>query len=266
MDTGDAPKRLMDLTLTGAAGVTRGANVAQLGASGWIVMKADGTPIDSQEGAPMATDSTGAAGTEAAETVTVSKADYDALVAKAAKAGEFPPADDEDDEDDDEATEKAVKKAFDTLPEPVRKHFEQIEQRAADAEKIAKAATAAAEVERNARLDAEFVKKAEAFPGLPTTPDQFGPVLRSIHELLPADKAAEVERLLKSASEAGAFVAITKSFGASAAAPAGSAADRIQKAADAMRAADPTLTAAQATDRVLSTQADLASAYYAERV
>lgn len=264
MDTEHTPSRLMDLTITGAAGVERPTNGPQIGGMGWVVMKADGSPITNQEGAPMATTDTqggapGATTSATGDTVTLTKAEHEALVAKAAKADTAM----EPDGDDEKAK---LAKALDALPEVVRKHLADTERRTAEAERIAKAAEAAAAVERDSRLAGEYVAKAAEFAGLPTTPDQLGPVLRSLDERLTPETAAEVRRLLKAAGETGAFAAIVQSYGTAGAAPAaGSAMDRINKAAATLRTTNPSLTPEQATTQVLSTDRELAAAYAAER-
>ena len=218
-------------------------------------MKSDGSTINTG-GAPVATETTGDAG-ETTDQVTVSKADYDALVAKAAKADTKA----EDDTEDEKDMPAFLKK--DALPEPISKAFEEQAARLAKAEESVAAATAVAKAERDARLNAEYVTKAEGYKHLPIAADKFGPVLRSIDECLPAEHSAEVLRLFKAASESEAFASIAKNFG-SPAAGSGTAWDRISKAASDL-AADGSMTHAQAVDRVLTTQPDLAAAYVAER-
>lgn len=94
--------------------------------------------------------------------------------------------------DADEAAELA--KAAAELPEPLRKAFEKAQADAAEASKAAAKAAADAAVEKAARLNAEFVTKAQAYSHVGKA-DELGPVLRSISEGAP-DALPAVERIL----------------------------------------------------------------------
>jgi hypothetical protein len=63
------------------------------------------------------------------------------------------------------------------------------EDRAAQAEEIAKA-------ERDHRLVREYVEKARSYTNLPVTPEEFGPVLKSMYEALEEDQVALIEKAL----------------------------------------------------------------------
>lgn len=89
-------------------------------------------------------------------------------------------------------TEEEIMKA--SLPEPLRKRFEEMEKQAKQAEEIAKR-------ERDERIEREFVAKASSFQGLAVQPDEFGKVMKSLHESNP-EAFAKVEDVLKAADTA----------------------------------------------------------------
>lgn len=262
MSTQDTARtELVGLTIVSSAGVRAGANQSQIdNARGWLVIKAAGSPSHQEAKMPEPVEKDGQ--------VTITKADYDALLAK---AGAAPAAAD------------PVAKAIEALPEEVRKAVEaQMADAVAKVEKAqadAAAAVAKAEAAESARLDREYVAKAQAeFSTLPCTADELGPVLRSIDTLLPdtpvtkADgtpgesQRALAKRLLKAAAEQATFVEMTKSVGNGAARTVtGGALAKVQKAAEALVAANPTMSVDAAVDQVLTNDAALAAEYVAER-
>jgi hypothetical protein len=79
--------------------------------------------------------------------------------------------------------------------------------RAEAAEEIAKA-------ERDFRLNQEFVAKARSYSNLPVNPEEFGPVLKKLNEVLNEDELGLVTKVFSSANEtvahAGVFTEIGK--------------------------------------------------------
>jgi hypothetical protein len=79
------------------------------------------------------------------------------------------------------------------VSDAVRKRIEESDRRAAAAE-------AAVEVEKSARLDADYIAKAAIFKALPSMgkPEEFGPVLREIAEKMSKESAERLMTVLKS--------------------------------------------------------------------
>lgn len=164
--------------------------------------------------------------------------------------------DDEDMEKDD--VEKAL--ASGSVPEAVAKALADMRAEVAKSRAEADEAKKAADAERDARIGREFVEKARGFAGLPTTAEKFGPVLRSVEELLPAEHAAEVIRLLKAAGEAGAWEALTKEFGTDTRGSADGFVS-IEKAAAEIRKADPSITVAKSLELAMDQNPALVAAH-----
>lgn len=115
--------------------------------------------------------------------------------------------DDEEEEEDDDAEKaaaaaaskslkKALAKADPALREVIEKQIERAEaaeQRAAEAEKVAKA-------ERDERVRKEFVTKAQAMPMISEKPSELADILKGVHDLDPK-LGAKVEKLLVTANE-----------------------------------------------------------------
>jgi len=81
--------------------------------------------------------------------------------------------------------------------EAIQKALEAVEKanaRAEEAESIAKA-------EREHRLNQEYVAKARAYTNLPVSADEFGPVLKKIHESLDESEFELMTKVLSSANE-----------------------------------------------------------------
>lgn len=192
------------------------------------------------------------------------------------------------------ATETApvvdLAKALADLPEPVRKHMEEMQAAAAAAkaaadEAVTKAAAAevAAKVERDARLDAEYQAKARALrhlsagigtPGPVTkaadgtdiAPPTLAQVLRQLDEKLAPAEAAEVNRILRSADAMAARgYGEVGSTGPGQPGIGGDARDAwaaIERAATELRKADPALTREAAITKAIDVQPELARGYY----
>lgn len=104
--------------------------------------------------------------------------------------------------------EEEMAKALEAMPEPIRKRFLENERVAKEAQELAKS-------EHDRRVEAEYVAKArDAYGNLSVKPEDFGPVLKTLHEANP-DQAKEVERVLSSANEALRLSTIFKEFGSS---------------------------------------------------
>jgi hypothetical protein len=190
----------------------------------------------------------------AQDTVATMKAEAEAKVNKSAEQIE---------------AEKAAEltKALEGLPAPVRAAFEKQQSDAAAAIKKAEEADKVAKAERDRRLDAEFVTKAEAL-GQPAT---FGPVLRAVNEgTATADQLGELERVLRAAKEqADTNDRLTKRAGQYGDSPTeGSAWASIVKAAGELRAAAEAagnpMTEAMAIDKAAQLNPDLAAKYREE--
>lgn len=87
---------------------------------------------------------------------------------------------------EDEDQREAIAKA--------REAVSKAEQRAQHAEEIAKA-------ERDHRLTEEYVAKARAYTNLPVEPQEFGGVLKRLHESMAEEDVATIEKALSTANE-----------------------------------------------------------------
>lgn len=106
--------------------------------------------------------------------------------------------------------EEEMAKALEAMPEPIRKRF-------LESERVAKEAQELAKSEHDRRVEAEYVAKArDTYGNLSVKPEDFGPVLKALHEANP-DQAKEVERVLSSANEALRLSTLFKEFGSGAA-------------------------------------------------
>jgi hypothetical protein len=126
-----------------------------------------------------------------------------------------------------------------SVPEAVRKRFEELEKRAKEAEEVAKR-------ERDERVLREYVAKAQAFRGLPVQPDEFGKVLKSLAEKAP-EEYQKVEDVLKAADEAIAKGKLFAEVGKSGGGTTGGALAQLESIAKSkMEASGGTLTKEQA--------------------
>lgn len=138
-------------------------------------------------------------------------------------------------------------------------------ERAEKAEKSAKAAEDIAKAERDERLKAEFVTKAEGYKALPVKKDEFGPVLKAAAEKLSKEEYAEMERVLKAADEQIAASDVFKEHGrgGDGGKPEGALAEATAKAAE-LRKSDTRLTASAALQEVFKADPTLAARYQDE--
>lgn len=267
-------RQMVNLDLSEVSGVDAPANEHP----GWMVLKALNTPTTGEK--PMPDLNLDALDPEVRAHIETLTTERDAAVAKAkaaeaeadddldggddvAKGKKAPPfkkggdAEDAADGGDDEDEEDDVKKALATLPEPLRKHLEDLEARASAAETVAKA-------EQNRRLDEEFVAKARTLDHLSLDPVEFGPILRRTAEAQGADAVAIFD-VLKAANEAVEVAGLTTGIGAAAAsATSGSAYGRLEGLAKAKQAAEPNLSTAEAFAQAATENPDLYTAYLKE--
>lgn len=138
---------------------------------------------------------------------------------------------------DDEAAEEISKALLAKADPAVRELIEKQQTALAEATAIAKA-------ERDARLDREFISKAESLPMITTDKASLGGLLRRVSEALTAEDAAEVEKMLRAANEQIAKGSLFDSFGN------GGGHTTVSSSAEAkaseLKKADPTLTDEQA--------------------
>lgn len=164
------------------------------------------------------------------------------------------------------------------LPEDVRQYIEELEKKAGEANKMpeeitkqlddlkkrADAAEAELKKERDERLTREYVAKAQGFANLSVNPQEFGAVLKALAEKCP-DEYAKIEATLKAADEAVGKSALFDERGRPGVSAA-SAMGKIEAAAAELRKADPTLTQAQAVEKVLDQNPGLYDEYTRETV
>lgn len=146
---------------------------------------------------------------------------------------------------DPEAAEKEMLAKADPA---LRSLIEKQQAQVAQAQEIAKA-------ERDARLEREFLAKAETMPMIAEDKAALGGLLRRISEALSAEDSAAVEKVLKSANEAISKSNIFKEFGT------GGGETTISKSVEAkaeeIRKADPSLTFEQAVAKAYDENPDL---------
>lgn len=141
-----------------------------------------------------------------------------------------------------------------SLPESLRKMFE-------DAKKIADDAQAVAKAEKDARLNAEFISKAKELNSLTVDPEAFGPLLKRASEVMAAADFEALMQVFKAADaqlkEAGLF----KEHGRNSDGGGGDVLKRAQALADELKKNNPTLTIEQALTKVWEQNPDLYSQY-----
>ena len=160
--------------------------------------------------------------------------------------------------EDQRAGYEALLKAHDDEIDTLRKETE-----TEKAEAIAKAeeATKIAKAERDARERRDHIAKSETFTHLAKDDEEFGGVLLDIFkaerdEHLPAGTLEKVESVLKAANEAVEKGALFAEIGRHGGAPS-DAEDKLEKAAAALRDADPSLTKPQSIAKALDNDPDL---------
>lgn len=250
-------RKMVNLTVEETSGVDHPAHLHE----GWIIKKsanaatveqAFGT-LNTTKEAPVAEvnkneDGVKPEGSEAPATVTLSQADYDALVA--AKAEPAPVVAEGED------AEKALIKS---LPEAVQKMLK------ANEETLAKAQADIAK-ERDARLDQEVIAKSrDTFKSIALDHGTVAPALRRV-ALIDPDVAKAVDTALKAADEqlrtAGV---ITKEIGATDAGSGEGAYGQIMAKARELVANGTVPTVEQGFNKALELSPELYKAYTAEK-
>lgn len=123
-------------------------------------------------------------------------------------------------------------------------------------------ATEIAKAERDARLTKEFTEVAKTFTNLPAVTEDFGVVLKGLHEVDPAIYE-QVVTVLRGANEAAN--ALYKSHGSSPVGDTnGSSLSAIEKAAAVIKQASPDLSDAEAQDLAMQRDPSLYAQYIAE--
>lgn len=126
-------------------------------------------------------------------------------------------------------------------------------QRAAAAEKIAKS-------ERDYRETQEYISKARAFTSLPVSPDDFGPVLKRMHESLSTSDYDVVVKALSAANETLASSGIFSEIGKRGTG-LHEAVSKVDAVAYDIRKSSPNLTMEQARERAMETNPSLYDEY-----
>jgi hypothetical protein len=133
-----------------------------------------------------------------------------------------------------------------------------LEDRAAAAEAIAKS-------ERDHRMTQEFVSKASALSHLPVKAEEFGAVLKNAAEVLTEEEFGAIWQVLSATnaqlSKSGIFTEVGKSSAFDNSGPM----SVIEKAATALRSANPALTREQSIARAVEADSNLYKQYISER-
>ena len=133
-----------------------------------------------------------------------------------------------------------------------------LEDRASAAEAIAKA-------ERDHRMTQEYVSKASALSHLPVKAEEFGAVLKNAAEVLTEEEFGAIWQVLSATnaqlSKSGIFSEVGKSSAFDNSGPM----SVIEKAATALRSANPALTREQSIARAVEADSNLYKQYISER-
>lgn len=140
-----------------------------------------------------------------------------------------------------------------------------LEERLTKSEEATESANTIAKAERETRLNKEFLAKAEGFVTLPIEAAKFGPILKSVSEKLTKEESDALDSVLKSYDEQIRQSELFKEMGTSLPGEkTGSAIAEVQTKAEALRKADPELTAEQALGKAMTDDRDLQERYLAE--
>lgn len=150
---------------------------------------------------------------------------------------------------EDEDNREAISKAMEIV--------EKANARAEEAETIAK-------TERDFRLNQEYVAKARSMVNLPVSADEFGPVLKRLHDAMEEEDVAVIEKALRAANEtiaeAGTFTEIGKRGG-----QGFEAVSKLDsKAKELVEKSDEPLSMEQARAQVMETDPSLYDEYLQE--
>jgi chromosome segregation ATPase len=183
--------------------------------------------------------------TEKVTTLTKSVTDLEAEVKK------LTPVKKDDDKDD----------ILKGLPEEVKKQVDaQIASEREAREKVEKAL----QVERDARLDKEYLEKAAPLKAVPGKPEEIAKMLKAIDENLPEEQATAINKALSTMSEAIVNGELLKSMGEHIEQPEDlTPMEELEKVAKTLMAADKDLTAEQAMAQASADNPKLVEAYRA---
>jgi len=256
-------RKMVNLSVEETSGVDHPAHLHE----GWIIQKsaANATTVEQAFGSLNTTKEAPVGDLKKNEdgTVTLTQADYDALLAaKPEAAPEAAPAPAPEAAPvvvEGEDAEKAA--LLKSLPESVRAMFK------AQDEKLAKAQADMAK-ERDERLDGEAITKArDTFKSVAIDVTKFAPALRRV-ELIDADLAKTVETALKAAdaqlATAGVITAVVGKDAGTGAGEEGAYAQLTAKARE-LHAAGTAPTFEQAFAKAVETNPELYKAYNAEK-
>jgi hypothetical protein len=152
------------------------------------------------------------------------------------------------------------------LSKAAQERLKKAEDEVAELRKSAEESQTIAKDERDRRVTAEFITKAEAYSSLPIQATEFGPVLKRAAEKLEKSDFEALEQLLTAANEQVAKGALFAQLGSDvggSAVPAGAYAE-VQQKADQLRKSDGKLSKGEAEARVMSENPDLQARYLAE--
>lgn len=149
---------------------------------------------------------------------------------------------------DDEAAQAIEKSLLAKADPAIRELIEKSQADAREAQQIAKA-------ERDARLEREFISKAETLPMITTDKASLGGLLRRISDALSPEDSAEVEKMLRAANEQIEKSNLFDTFGSGGANHTVSAS--VEAAAESIQKGDPTLTKEQAIAKAYETNPGL---------
>lgn len=166
-----------------------------------------------------------------------------------------------------EASAEVVKAdaVVETAPAPQDDAIAKMAAEVADLRKRAEAAEAVAKAERDARLTAEWIAKAEGFSNLTVAAGTLGPILKRASETLSAEDMGELERVLAAAHEQVGKSALFETVGKAGDDSVGNAWEKVEALAKAEVEKNPKLTIEKARVNVLRANRDLRDAYYNER-
>lgn len=149
------------------------------------------------------------------------------------------------------------------LSPEVKAFLQEQEDAKTNLEKSLKDTQDAVEIEKAARLDREYLSKAQSFTHLAQKPEDFGAVLKGIATKAP-DEYAKLEPMLKAWNEAMTQSTLFTEVGKSNPVVAGSAEEEINKRAAELMKADTSLNTATATTKVLEADPSLYKKYNEE--
>lgn len=281
MNTEKARTRLAALKIATTSVVDHPANGVQVGGEGWLVMKADGSPVSVEVAEAIETLKKNAPEKEpeVADEMTIEKA-LDALepetaaVVKAAleakdteiaaattarEAAEKAAAEAKPVENDERSD---LEKALDdpATPDSLKAILKSQHDAVVKAQADATAAEAVAKAEQDKRVSAEFVTKAEGLDGLAIAAPELGPILKAVHEnTATPEQLTELDRVLQGASDVGKAATLLTEIGRTGSPAAGSAWEQVDKAAQEFRKANPEVSIEKAREQVQELDPELAA-------